>query len=313
MELYNELNKDCFVAEMVSTESLRYLSRDIFRQTEKFEEEFQKDIAEMTKEQALLVVPEIELTSLASLYNVRSVIRSYLKWCEKNEVFDDLSNGFLEALSTDEDLSKQALWVKDASDLYESMRKVREFDNGFPEPIILSLAWIGLDKDTAYNLESAQVSIDEQMIYDTQGNVLVHWEDKEITDVLRQYSECKIAERENRMGSFQVMKDPLSKRFIKKYCSIKSEKFGDDYTDLQLNTALHKFSNKYVDLGFPNRLKYATVWESGRLHELWLLEQAGLNVDDKENQEKISDVFRNAKSIRGILWAYKSYKKTFNL
>lgn len=313
MELYNEINKECFIMEMVSSDGLKYLIRDLFRQTSKFEEQYSKDIAEMNINESREIVSSLEIKTLGTVYQIRSIINTYLKWCDKNMVFDNISDGFLKALSTDSNDISQVLWFKDSDDLYYSMRKVREFDNGYPEPVVFVLAWLGISKSDAYHLKDEQVDLESRKIYDNTGNILASCDDEKLFDILVQYSKCDVGFRENRTCSYKVIKDPSCEFFLKKYSSADSPKFGTPFTNVQLDSSISRFSEKYIEMGNSNRFKYTNVWESGRLHEIWKLEQAGFNIDLKENQSQIVELFKNTKQFRNIMWEYKTYKRFFNL
>lgn len=44
-----------------------------------------------------------------------------------------------------------------------------------------------------------------------------------------------------------------------------------------------------------------------------MLEQSGVDVFAKENEDIVCKVFRNSKRYSGILWQYRAYKKAFDL
>lgn len=44
-----------------------------------------------------------------------------------------------------------------------------------------------------------------------------------------------------------------------------------------------------------------------------MLEQSGVDVFAKENEDIVCKVFRNSKRYSRILWQYRAYKKAFDL
>lgn len=313
MELYNEVEKESFILERISTKSLIRMAKILFNKTEEFEKLFGKDVSQFTEQEANEIVKSLQMMSLGSLYNYRAIMKAYISWCDMNMVFDNISYGFLSAFSTDTDFSDKCLWFKDPQDLYISMRKVRDFDSGYAEPPLLCFAWLGLDKQTSYDLLDSQVDMENRRIFDNDGNIISTWESEEISDVLTRYIDCKIAYRENASCTYPVIKDIGDKHFLKKFCPQDSPRLGESYTSVQLDSGLHRFSIKYKSLGFPDKMKYRYAWESGRLFEIYTIEQAGFNINDPNNQGKILDAFKNAKSLRNILWMYGNYKQAFNL
>lgn len=313
--MYNAEIKDSFIMEMIATKSNRNTAFKIFGITEELERDFGKDIAEMDKAEAESVAGKLDMQSLGTIYTVRSIVNSYLKWCDRNRVFDHVTDWIMTAIDPNSDVFSKAgeIYIKDPASLCTEIKKVREIDNGYVEPPIFALAWIGVGKNSIFNMLDSQVDLANKKIYDVDGSVIASWYSPEISKILTEYADCKIAQRENRTAVFNVVKDQNCKQFLKKFATPKSDRFGESYTPTQLNSALNKIAEAYQELGNPNRLVFKNVWESGRLHALFLLEQAGFDVFSKENASKVTEVFKGTKTAGKALWSYRAYKRYFNL
>ena len=313
--MYNAEIKKQFIENSLGSYANKSSAKRFFDFTEPMETELGKDIAEMTKSEATEILEGFNVNSLGSLFQYRFIVQAYLKWCAHNNVFNNVSLGFSAAFDPNNSAFNDAgrVFLRDPLDLYESIREVREIDNGYVEPPILALGWVGVDKEDIFILLDSQVDLQKRKVYDINGNTIASWYATEISRILEKYVECNVGIRQNKNATFKVGKDPTRKEFLKKFAPISSKRFGEPYTAGQLNSALNKFADAYQESGHPNRLVFKNVWESGRLYSLFLLEQAGINVFSEENAGKVLEIYRNSKTLEKILWAYKAYKRNFNL
>ena len=313
--MFNEEIKQRFLVYYCANRSGDLEARATMNAVSPMEEYAGVDIAQMNNKEASAAVSELDISSLATLYSRRVVIRDYLDWCRDNHVFEDVSDEFLTVLSSKKiDISPgiARMLFRDEDDLILSMRKVYPLGNGYFEPVVLALAWLGLKKQDALYLRDDDVDLRERRIYDCDGNVIASDFSDGVHEILYDFAETRVGLRDNRTGTYQVVKDYSYDRFIKRFAVFESEKIGKPLTIAHLESAVNKMNQRYVSLGYPPRLTFSNVWKSGRCHALWVLESSGVDVFSQDNADLVTGIFKQSNRVN-ILWFYKAYKKAFNL
>lgn len=310
--MYNPEVKERFLSEYTGNGSKSIEGR--FQALGESEQLLSKDIAEMSKMEAISAINKLEFIELSSAESILSAIKGYVRWCIDNKVFDNAAGGFLQVALSDIDpsVSMSKMFFRDEHDFLYSMRKVREFDELQNDVIALIFAWLGLSLDEALGIRDEDIDFEAQKIYDRHGTVLVPWISNEISDILQQYQRMKSAIRQNGTTSYEVIKDLSHDGFIKRVCSANSERLGTKIPPRQLVSAINKMNQKYVELGFKPRFSIQNAQRCGGLYRLWIMEQSGFAVDDKHNAGTVEEVY-GSKQYRKILWQYKHYKRAFNL
>lgn len=311
--MYNSEVKERFFDEY-SAEGYRKKFGARFDVIGKSENLLSKDIAEMTKDEAISSINTLDFIELHSAETILFVLKKYVKWCISKQIFADAAGGILQVNPTDIDpsISMSKMFFRDEHDFLYSMRKVREFDELQNDVVALIFAWLGLSLDEALDIRDEDVDLETRKIYDRNGVVLVPWISDEFADVLQQYQRTKSALRQNGTTTYEVIKDLSYDGFIKRVCSVNSDKLGTRIPPRQLVTAINKLNQKYTAQGFSPRFSVQNAQRCGGLHRLWLMEQSGFNIDDKSNASTVEEVYGSSK-YRKILWQYKYYKRAFNL
>ena len=287
----------------------------LFSRTEPGEIAVGADVAVMTVNQAMLAIDSMDMTGIQMIYNLRIVIKAYIEWCKTNGIMET-NDGFLQVCNPDLDISPSISRVlfRDENDLIYSMRKVCAFNEGYPQPVIMAFAWLGLQQKEIIDLREAHVDLNVRRVYDAAGNIIVDGFSDRIADILQEFEETTVGQRENHTTVYEVIKDRSTDAYLKRFLPRNSEKFGGEYTTSQVYSALNRYNLKYREQGFPSRLTFSNVWKSGRYHALWEWEQvSGLDAFKSENQGKVLEIFRNSANYASIIWFYKAYKRAFNL
>lgn len=310
--MYNSEVKERFLSEYTDNGTKSIRGR--FEQLGESERLISKDIAEMSKAEAIASISNLEFLELNSLESILTAIKGYAKWCIANRVFDNAECGVLQITPNDIDPSASIskMFFRDEHDFLYSMRKVREFDELQNDVIALIFAWLGLSLDEALDIRDEDIDFETRKIYDRSGVVLVPWISDEFTEILYQYQRAKSAIRQNGTTTYEVIKDLSHDGFIKRICSANSDKLGTKIPPRQLVSAINKLNQKYIALGFGPRFSVQNAQRCGGLHRLWIMEQSGFVVEDKKNASTVEEVY-GSKQYRKILWQYKYYKKAFNL
>lgn len=309
--MYNQEIKERFLEE--SSKNIRY-STEGFRKVEEAEIKAGKDIAEMTKEESLATLKSMGIIEDSSLRSFLSTFKNYAKWCQDNHVFESTPGGFMVLKSSEIDLSdgiRNTLLQSDL-DLLTTLQLVREFNEGYPEPPALCLAWLGLKAKEIIALTDDDVDMERQTIT-VDSQVVVTGFPNAIAQVLQQYIDCKVSERDHRTGWRQVIKDYSTGMFLKKMLPRGSKEFGKPYGYSQITAAVSKLNAKLIDDGNPGRLKFDNVWNSGRYYKLWETEQSGVDVTKPANRPIVEEILHSSKSYYNAIRMYKAYKKAFGL
>lgn len=312
--MYNREVKERFLSEYSSKGyNMKYVGAR-FEAIGESERLLSKDIAEMSKTEAISVANQLEFLEMGSTEGFLSVVKSYVRWCENNAVFEHIADGFLQISLNDIDPSAfmSKVFFRDEQDFLYAIRKVREFDELQNDVIALIFGWLGLSMDEALDIRDEDIDFETRKIYDRSGVVLVPWISDAFTEILQQYQRAKSAIRQNGTTNYEVIKDLSYDGFIKRVCSANSDKLGTKLPARQVASAIEKMNRQYVALGFASRLSMRNAQRCGGLHRLWIMEQSGFVVDDKKNASTVEEVYGSSK-YRKILWQYKHYKRAFNL
>jgi len=313
--MFNQEIKEKFLVESTLSAQDKNSARGLFNISEPFETSVQKDIVQMNSLEASHIVTAMKIRELSHVYLANTVFRAYMEWCRTNSVFKNINSGFLEVCTANVDITKQIvedLFPTDAA-VFRELRKVCDFNDGYTEPAMFALAWLGLTPDESHGLLDSEIDLEHRVIYDHQGGILIPRYNDTISEVLTDYAACNVGFREHRLGARTVVKDRSVDNFLKRFGSRTSTSFGQPITKRSFGASASRLNKKYQELGNPPRFTYENVWKSGRYNAMYELESSGVDVLAPENQDLIIELFRNQKYYRGIVWFYPSYKKAFNL
>lgn len=311
--MYNQEIKERFISEVLDRPRAT-LAGSIFKELEKSESELGLDIAEMDEGQVWISMKNVNLMELSRLYTFNTIMNAYVKWCRENKIFQEVKDG---ALSVDSsfDISDQirSALFKDEAEFLSEMRRVCKVEDGFVEPVILALAWVGVTREEVFELLDSDVDLDSRKIYNRDGDLVVQMYSDAISDLLQTYVHTNVGTRDHRTGYRTVIKDRSVPNFVKRFCSRTAKELGTPMDRRSCRTILYRVSKLYEALGNPARLTFENVWKSGRYHALYQMELSGIDVTSPDNEDLVLALFRSKKYYRGIMWFYPSYKKAFNL
>lgn len=312
--MYNEEIKKRFLKEYKNAKIGGI--RTAFENFSKYEKLHNLDLAELDRKGAVEAIESIKPEETRTVSGFITALRNYTEFCEDNKLFSNIPRGFFAITIDDIDLSKSLASVlfKDESELIDSIRLVHGFESGFVDVPVLALTWLGLSKDEIIALRDNDVNLEDRIITGGDGSILAMGFSDQIAEVLFLYRKCQISERGKDYTSMVVRKDNSVNSFLKKMLPENSKKFGKEFTKVQIDAHVNSLATKYEQLGHPRRHSISNVWRSGRLRQLYIIEQQnGIDVTAKENKELLRDVFRNKKNYYDAIRMYKWYKKAFCL
>lgn len=305
--MYNSKVKESFIAGYSCCSNLRSIAAH-FESVEKSEEKIGKDIAEMSKSEAISTANSVPFFEMATAENFLSTMKSYAKWCASDGIFKMSSDGgiFSVTLSDiDPAIYIGKMFFKNESDFLDSLRSVRGFYDGYPDVVALAFAWLGLSYDEILGLKDSDVDTDLRKIH-VNGEILEYSD--LINDVFTAFRSCN----ESIRGNYSVIKDNSTDFFLKRMCSKGSKKFGTPIKKHQLADSISKVNTICCENGGKPVFTMINVLRSGAMSRILSAEKAGLAVFEKENCDQVERIARSGK-YRNLIWQYKHYKKAFNL
>lgn len=307
--MFNEKIKERFLDEL-PTAVIKHSARKVFQWSSPGEIFLQKDIAEMSYEEAKLAFSKNEVFNLTSINNQRYITKKYIDWCRENSIFEDIKTGYYEISTPELDISEQlgAMSFRDENDLISSIQEVIPL-TGWWEPAALALYWLGLDNHEVGNLRDDQVNLQDCFIVDDYDVRIVEEMSEKIASLLRAYADNDMGVRRNRGKGHAVYKNPNSEKFIKGFYVPYSEKNERELGVSEIKGCISSLNNKYVALGHPPKFSFQNVWRSGRLCKLYELETSGKL--DIHNEGDVLHVFRGNSNYKNIVWIYNNYKRAF--
>lgn len=310
--MYNEDIKGRFLTEFTAGGKKEETFRSAMDAISLHESVLQIDLAEMELPDVVTAIGNVRIGTYGSAANVCSMVRAYVDWCVKNNVFSKVNTKLLE-LSVDEiDASKniKRLLFKNESDFVRALRETRPFDDGYYDVVVMIFAWIGIELDRAMNVKIGDVNFEQQVVILDDGARSVRFSD-ELHDILLTYSKTKTGTRLGKNGQRVVYRDDSFDRFIRKFCP--SAQLGKGLTKLQVISLVHDMNQIYVDLGREPKFTVGNVLTSGALYRVWCLEKSGVDIFSPKNKSLVKDSYGLNSKACEILWLYKNYKRAFSL
>lgn len=310
--MYNTEIKYRFLNSLTG-EKAKTSYKSFFTALSKFEEQFGKDLADFSLGEVCRAINDSLITEYATASGYLYYGRRYTEWCISTNAFGrDIIGGFQKASDDDIDLTDAVgkILFKNLDDLIDSIRIVESLDDGYIEPVVYMLAWMGLQRDEIVALQDSQVDLNRRIIYGTDGRVLVSTFCDEIYDVFCRYQNCKESTRLKGRTEQPVFQDRSTGFFLKKMLSRGSKFISTPYTKGQIDVQLNRFASVYEGKGYPRRHTFMNVWRSGRFYEMWQIDNSGIDVLATGNKSIVMKIFPN-KTYYDVKHMYKFYKKAF--
>lgn len=312
--MYNEEIKRKFLEEFDPKRSKGNGPITYLQKIAPYEETLHKDFAEMDEAEAKGAIEYAKLKEASVLRQALSVMRRYTNWCKENGVYTNIPNGVANLKSKDFDLSVVLADIvfKDENDFFTTLRSIYSFDDGVADVPYLALAWAGLRKNEIIELKDSEIDLQNRVITNHDGTIMIPYFSDMVHDALVRYVECKGAMRGHHAGVKHVIKDMSVDTFLKKMLNPGSKDFGTNYKTTAIETHIR---DEYKKLSNPPRKQpgFINVWNSGRYYHLHTIEQSGVDVHAPENKELVESVFRYEKGYYDAIKMYDNYKRAFKL
>ncbi len=282
--MYNENIKRQFMNTLADSYANEY--RLLFGRSERFENEYGKDIAWFSVEEIGSFFEENGLVEPQNLRTQLGMLATYGDW-HMQEV-SNAPHHFREYHVEDFPYAKlfAPLVTKTPEELCNKMRMVYPIDSGQPAVAALCFAWLGIDCGDAIKLKNDQVDTKNGKVISPTGEVLVASMPECIRKLLTVYSNTRVAERvQNR--TFTVYADDIG-FFIKRMLSANSSKVGKPITKKNISDWIIMMRDKYNGTDDNDQtMNYGNVQRSGGFYRLHQMDLAGVDVRSIKNADKV--------------------------
>ena len=309
--MFNAEIKNQFMDWYDVGESSMQFVRGMFSTSEEYEIKFGKDIAQMTYAELIITINGFNNWDLRYYYTLMSYLKAYVSWGLENQAFDDVSDDVYRISPVDIDFigAFQKKVFRDEEDFISSIRKVREFNQGYPDVPALMFLWCGFEMKDVPGITDDEVDFTSNTI--CHGGFCAHFSEN-VSKVLKEFSDTKVAYRENASCQYPVYKDLAYDGFIKPFYPGKSTRISKPVSVSQLNNYIRRANERYGNLGYFQKITPKDVWNSGRLNALHIAEESGIDILSAENKDLVFEIIRKPNMYDVFIREYQMFKKAFN-
>lgn len=310
--MYNQEIKEKFIKETtvnwVSVSSLEAT----FKNIGVIENKKQMDFAQMQYADAVEALCNAGSMTYLSCMTLLTSARRYIKWCSKNDVFDNVSQAIKEISVDDIDISHimAGLIFKDEDSFVHATRSMRPFDEGYYEVAVFALIWLGLDLQQIIDLKISDVDFENRVVF-INGRVFATMSDATY-NILYTYNRTKSASRDSKYKPRTVYRDDSFDKFIRKFAA-PTQLGVKPLEKPQVRTAINEINNEYKEKGNEPQFTPSNISISGGLRRVFELEESGVDVFQVRNKELVINAYRAEAKLYEILWMYRNYKRAISL
>ena len=185
--MYNEEIKRKFLEEFDPKQSRGGGPTAFMQKIGPYEESIGKDIAEMTTQEAQKTILSAKFREYSVLRLAMSVFRKYSEWCITNNMFSDMPDGVRSLKAKDFDLSDGLAEnaFKNEEEFFNTLKAIYSFEDGLADVPYLALAWAGLKKKEIIELLDSEIDLDNRVILNHDGTIMIPWFSVAVFDALR--------------------------------------------------------------------------------------------------------------------------------
>lgn len=277
-----------------------------------FEEKFHKELAEFNRDEIIEMMNSLEKTGVNSLKQHLNCIAQYQQFVGVAD-YDVLNNPVMkEDIDLVSAIRKHFFPSFDA--VLNEITKVRLLTEGYPEPPLLGLAWLGVEAKFAGQIKVEDVDLINGCLYfeGKYGREKVSI-DSSVLKVFRMFRGLAVAYR-NSGKDYEVTPED-SPYFVRGMRSKNSKKKPKPYATSDITRMMSDLKTEAADNGKEIMdITYGNVQRSGELHRIYLLEKRGTDLNSPNGQWeacKLAHVSPN--HVSELLYQYQEYKQAFNL
>lgn len=250
-----------------------------FLQLEVFEDQFGRDIAEMTIEEAQAASVGLSNAERGTTTNYLGVIKSYLKWCEDNRVFQNFDGGFyaVKVVDIDPVLAIRDEVFKDEDDFLRCLGEVRNLSIPRNDITAAILSWIGVSTSDMVSLRPEDFDMESRVVSVRNGETKAFWTSDAIHRLISR--------------ALEATSGPTV--------------FGKPVGNQTASTWLYRMKS--------SRFRGENIQRSGGLYRLWCAERDGVDILSRDNRDLMLQIYGVNKQSNRVAWLYEAYKRAFNL
>ena len=196
--MYNAEQKEQFLNTIVKDNSYRSYE-SAFNKSERYENLMEKDVADMTLQEVILLLDSIAGKSAQSIANCRSLLSNYVDWCIRNGKSIFTENNFSKFSYTliDKQQTFRTDYVGSEEELREMIKIAFPKNYDYNQEIyemreaILWLTFYGLDCDEIRSLKKTDIDAENLIVKSPLYENIIYKFDKDFIDMLERICEIK--------------------------------------------------------------------------------------------------------------------------
>lgn len=316
--MYNAKQKEQFLNSVAKENSYRsYVTT--FSKSERFEESFGKDVANMSLDEILILLDMISGKSAQSIANCRSLLSNYVDWCIRNGKSELSENNIskISYKSVDKKQSYRSSYIKSDEELMEMLnsafpKNVFDFNEdlwSIRQSIVL-LIYMGFEKEEIMYLKKQHVDYENGIIQSPIYPDIVYSADPDLLQLLKYCSDME-----------EIEYDVSGKKRVDRLCVndyIYRAKVGKsrpiEYDGTVASTYIWKRVDElneayYSETGNYKKVTPSSLMDSKKFYEYYL-------TDDKEgflDNLKVDLSIRTKKNDRQLYISILNFKRDFEM
>lgn len=194
--MFNEKQKQQFLNTVESENTYKsYVS--VFNKSEPFEESMNKDVADMTLQNILLLLDVAAGKSAQSIANYRSLLVNYVDWCirEGKSIFGENNISKISYTAVDKQQSFKPCYIGSEKELEDMIATAFPHDYDYNQEVyedresIIWLTYLGFERDEIRFLKKDDIDYENGMIRSPLYNSIVYKVNKHLLEMLKRISE----------------------------------------------------------------------------------------------------------------------------
>lgn len=306
---YNESVKTEFLSGIKTQQSIK----GIFSRAATYEEYAGVDIGEFSDPELVSFINATCPINALTMKGYVTALKSYVVWYRNK--FGIQHQTQISTRDVDLSARMRELFFKSYEDVLKEFAYY-DFDSGDPLGAATTLCWYGIQPRELVNLYEKQIDIQNGLIFDIDGSIIVRELEPEALRVLQRYKAVKSATRQRgQLETWYVVDSPYFIRYLKPKSQIRDDT-GKPYTASYFSYAIVRFNNDYENVtGRKSKLSITNVYYSGlfyRLHQYMMTEP---DTEDRRVKLKIRNIMQVSSQVANsdLLNMYSMYKKAFQL
>lgn len=313
--VYNENIKRQYILDVGSNQ--KKVERIFHMVTAPFEEIAEKDIAQFTERNVLVMLSKCGYYNIQTIREIMRICRAYCRWCIERRVFCTYVNPFDHIKAEDVNLYETVhrSLVGSLEELVSLISDIHKPESCYVDIPVICFLWMGISFEEMETIRKEDFSPDERTVFIPCSNRTVRRIPTEIAEMLRIYAGTSRVVRVVNDKPAQLLEDPTH-QFVRKFVQQKAKINCVPIDRREMSLAVQSFND---DLHTKKRkldivISRDSIMQSGLMWRLYDLQSHGLWIGDPYGEFSICEIL-GKKAISFCsdqLYLYDIYKAVFH-